>query len=70
MSLSAKRTKRALSLVLCLVLLVSTVAFAISASAKDVETIADTGADTYYLWGESTTFRYLPVQQLFRLLLL
>ena len=54
MSLSAKRTKRALSLVLCLVLLVSTVAFAISASAKDVETIADTGADTYYLWGEST----------------
>ena len=54
MRLSAKRTKRALSLVLCLVLLVSSVAFAISASAKDVETAADTGADTYYLWGEST----------------
>jgi len=54
MRLSEKQTKRALSLVLCLVLLISSVAFAISVQAEDVDEMVDTGADTYYLWGEAT----------------
>lgn len=53
MRLSGKQTKRAVSILLCLVLLVSAVAFALSVNAQEAD-IADTGADTYYLWGENS----------------
>lgn len=51
---TGKQTKRAVSLLLCLALLVSMLAFALTVRAEEVEEIADTGADTYYLWGEAT----------------
>lgn len=51
---SEKHIKRALALVLCLILLVSTVAFAVTANAEEAETLADTGADTYYLYGQAS----------------
>lgn len=54
MRLSGKQTKRAVSILLCLALLVSTVAFALTVHAQEVEDLADTGADTYYLWGENS----------------
>ena len=50
---SGSRTKRFISLALCLAMLISAVAFALSVHAEDTD-IADTGADTYYLWGESS----------------
>lgn len=49
-----KLTKRALSLVLCLVVLVSAVAMAVTVNAADNAEVAETGAETYYLWGEHT----------------
>ena len=54
MRLSGKQTKRAVALTLCLTLLVSMLAFALTVRAEEVEEIADTGADTYYLWGENS----------------
>ena len=50
---SGSRTKRFISLALCLAMLISAVAFALTVHAEDAD-IADTGADTYYLWGESS----------------
>ncbi len=49
-----KASKRALSLVLCLILLVSAVAMALTVNAAEAEELADTSAETYYLWGENT----------------
>lgn len=55
MRLSDKFIKRALSVVLCLILLVSTMAFAVVTGAAEVdEDLAVTGAETYYLWGENS----------------
>ncbi|MBQ9680501.1 MAG: starch-binding protein [Ruminococcus sp.] len=54
MRLSGKQTKRAVSLLLCLALLISMTAFALSVRAEEVDDLADTGADTYYLWGENS----------------
>ena len=54
MRLSGKQTKRAVSLLLCLALLVSMTAFVLSVRAEEVDELADTGADTYYLWGENS----------------
>lgn len=46
MRLSGKQTKRLISLVLCLTLLVSMLVFNLTVRAEDVEQIADTGAET------------------------
>ena len=51
---TGKQTKRAVSLLLCLALLVTMLTFALTVRAEEAEELADTGADTYYLWGEST----------------
>ena len=45
MRLSAEQIKRALSAVLCLVLLLSSVAFALTVSAEEADELAGTGAD-------------------------
>ena len=54
MGMKGKQTKRAVSLLLCLTLLVSMLALAVSVRAADVDSSAATGADTYYLWGENS----------------
>ena len=54
MRVSGKQTKRAVALTLCLALLLSMLAFALTVRAEEVEDLADTSADTYYLWGEAT----------------
>lgn len=54
MGMKGKQTKRAISLLLCLTLLVSMLALAVSVHAAEVGDSAATGADTYYLWGENT----------------
>ena len=53
MRITDRQIKRALSIILCLILLVSTVAFAVTANAEEAE-LTDTGADTYYLYGQAT----------------
>lgn len=45
MRFSGKQTKRAISLVLCLTLLVSMMAFVLTVRAEETDTIAETGAD-------------------------
>ena len=52
--MKGKQTKRAISLLLCLTLLVSMLALAVSVRAAETGDIAATGADTYYLWGENS----------------
>ena len=54
MRLSGKQAKQALSIALCLVLLVTTVAFVLTVHAQETDNLAATGDTTYYLWGEST----------------
>ena len=54
MGMKGKQTKRAISLLLCLTLLVSMLALAVSVRAAETGDIAATGADTYYLWGENS----------------
>ena len=55
MRLSDKFIRRALSVVLCLILLVSTTAFAVVTGAAEADAgLAQTGANTYYLWGENS----------------
>ena len=52
--MKGKQTKRGISLLLCLTLLVSMLALAVSVSAAEIGSIAATGAETYYLWGENS----------------
>ena len=54
MGMKGKQTKRGISLLLCLTLLVSMLALAVSVSAAETGSIAATGAETYYLWGENS----------------
>ena len=54
MRATGKQTKRAVSLILCLALLISMLAFALTVRAEEVNDLTDTGADTYYLWGENS----------------
>lgn len=54
MRATGKQTKRAVSLILCLALLVSMLAFALTVRAEEVNGLTETGADTYYLWGENS----------------
>lgn len=54
MRVSGKKTKRAVSLLLCLALLVAMMAFALTVRAEEAEDIAETGDTTYYLWGENS----------------
>lgn len=54
MRASGKQTKRAVSLILCLALLISMLAFALTVRAEEVNDLTETGADTYYLWGENS----------------
>ena len=55
MRLSGKQAKRMISLALCLAMLISVVALAVTVNAADTGELTDTGADTtYYLWGENT----------------
>lgn len=54
MGMKGKRTKRVISLLLCLTLLVSMLALAVSVSAAETGNIVATGAVTYYLWGENS----------------
>lgn len=52
--LSKIRTKRVVSLLLCLALLISTLAFTLTVRAAEADDKTDTGAPVYYLWGEKT----------------
>ena len=54
MGMKGKQTKRGISLLLCLTLLVSMLALAVSVSAAETRNIVATGAETYYLWGENS----------------
>ncbi len=53
MRASGKLTRRAVAVTLCLALLVSMLAFTMAVNAAETD-VADTSADTYYLWGENT----------------
>lgn len=54
MEYADKVTKRALSLLLCLILVVSTAAFALSVSAEETGELTEVGDTTYYFYGEAS----------------